>query len=113
MFDAGDVVKVPDGFDCDFGTFGWMVGIGHVSSSLNVKFLHNYSILLNISRELKNADSFKLFLLFVFLLKVKFYKIDAAPPCKRARSPVRDLLPMMNTPHFVRFHLLFPPEFYP
>lgn len=38
------MVKVPDGFDGDFGTFGRMVGVGHVSGSLNVKFLHNYCI---------------------------------------------------------------------
>ena len=56
MFYAGDVVKVSDGVYRDFGTFGWMVGIGH-TCSLNVKFLHDYSRLLNIYRELKSADS--------------------------------------------------------
>ena len=62
MFDGGDVVKVPDGFDCDFGPFGRMVRVHMASRSLKVKFVHKYSTLLNICRELKSADSFNLLL---------------------------------------------------
>lgn len=71
------MVKVPDGVNGDFTSFRGVVGIAH-KSSLDVKFLHDYSILLNIYRELKNAFSLKVFSCFDFLTKVKF-EIKLAP----------------------------------
>ena len=65
------MVKVSDGVYSDFRPFGRVVRIFHFSSS-KVKFLHDYSILLNIGRELKIAYIFNILFLFDFWVSVKF-----------------------------------------
>ena len=65
------MVKVSDGVYGNFGPFGRVVWIFHFSSS-KVKFLHDYSILLNIGRELKIAYIFNILFLFDFWVSVKF-----------------------------------------
>lgn len=57
LFDGADVVGVSDGFNRNFAAFGRVVRVGHVEGSFKVKFLHDYSIILNICRELKVADA--------------------------------------------------------